>query len=110
MRGGKRILVVVPARGGSKRIRTAIFQVITRVVDHGMQARDAVETPRLHWDGEQLQVEPGFDDDAVEALRRSWRINAWSERNLYFGGVHAVDPAGSGAGDPRRCGHGSVVA
>ncbi len=95
--------------GGSKRIRTAIFQVITHVVDHAMEARDAVEAPRLHWDGELLQLEPGFDDDAVEALRRSWRINAWSERNLYFGGVHAVDPASGGAGDPRRCGHGSVV-
>ncbi len=59
--------------------------------------------------GELRQLEPGFDDDAVEALRRSWRINAWSERNLYFGGVHAVDPAAGGAGDPRRCGHGSVV-
>ncbi len=95
--------------GGSKRIRSAIFQVITHVVDHGMAARDAVEAPRLHWDGEQLQLEPGFGDDAVEALRRSWRVNAWPERNLYFGGVNAVDPAAAGAGDSRRCGHGSVV-
>ena len=74
-----------------------------------MAARDAVEAPRLHWDGEQLQLEPGFGDDAVEALRCSWRVNAWPERNLYFGGVHAVDPAAGGAGDPRRSGHASVV-
>ena len=95
--------------GGSKRIRTAIFQVITHSVDHGVSVHDAVEAPRLHWDGEQLQVEPGFDDAAIEALRRSWPVNTWSERNLYFGGVHAVDPAAGGAGDPRRGGHGSVV-
>ena len=57
----------------------------------------------------QLQVEPGFDGAALAALRRVWRVNAWSERNLYFGGVHAVNPAGEGAGDPRREGHGGVV-
>ena len=40
-------------------------------------------------------------------------LNPWAERNLYFGGVHAVAPAGEGAGegagDPRREGHGCVV-
>ena len=46
---------------------------------------------------------------AVDALRRIRNVNEWSERNLYFGGVHAVNPAGEGAGDPRREGHGSVV-
>jgi gamma-glutamyltranspeptidase/glutathione hydrolase len=83
--------------------------VVTAVVDFGMGVREAVEAPRVHWDGEQLQVEPGFDAAVVDALRRLRNVNAWSERNLYFGGVHAVNPAGESAGDPRREGHGGVV-
>jgi gamma-glutamyltranspeptidase/glutathione hydrolase len=100
---------LVAGSGGSKRIRSAMVQVVTAVVDYGMGVREAVEAPRVHWDGEQLQVEPGFDDAVVDALRRIRNVNAWSERNLYFGGVHAVNPAGEGAGDPRREGHGGVV-
>ena len=100
---------LVAGSGGSKRIRSAMVQVVTAVVDFGMGVREAVEAPRVHWDGQQLQVEPGFDGAVVDALRRLQNVNAWSERNLYFGGVHAVNPAGEGAGDPRRAGHGGVV-
>ena len=46
-----------------------------------------------------------FSAKAVETLARGRALNAWSERNLYFGGVHAVAPGGEGAGDPRRQGH-----
>jgi gamma-glutamyltranspeptidase/glutathione hydrolase len=95
--------------GGSKRIRTALLQVISDTVDFGMGIREAVEAPRLHWDGEAVQIEPGFAEASVEAVRESWPANAWSERSLYFGGVHAVDPAQGGAGDPRRAGHATVV-
>jgi gamma-glutamyltranspeptidase/glutathione hydrolase len=100
---------LVAGSGGSKRIRSAMVQVVTAVVDFGMGVREAVEAPRIHWDGRQLQVEPGFDSAALAAVRRAWNVNAWSERNLYFGGVHAVNPAGEGAVDPRRQGHGGVV-
>jgi gamma-glutamyltranspeptidase/glutathione hydrolase len=101
-RGGVRLIV---GSGGSKRIRTALVQVIGDVVDFDLDVGAAVEAPRIHWDGEQVQVEPGFDAAAVGALRGRWPVNLWQERNLYFGGVHAVDPAGAGAGDPRRGGH-----
>lgn len=89
--------------GGSKRIRTALVQVISNVVDHAMTVGEAVEAPRLHWDGECVQLEPGFRPEAIRALSRSWPVNEWSERNLYFGGVHAVSGE-DGAGDPRRGG------
>jgi len=102
-------LCLVAGSGGSKRIRSAMVQVISAVVDYGMGVREAVEAPRVHWDGQQLQVEPGFEAVVVDALRRTRKVNAWSERNLYFGGVHAVNPTGEGAGDPRRQGHGGVV-
>ena len=105
--GGRPRLVL--GSGGSKRIRSAIVQVLTGVLDFGLDVREAVEAPRLHWDGACLQVEPGFSTEALGALAGDRPLNPWSERNLYFGGVHAVAPGGGGAGDPRRQGHACVV-
>lgn len=91
--------------GGSKRIRTAVLQVASRVVDFDSDVGVAVRAPRLHWDGELLQVEPGLAEPTLAALRERWPVNLWPEPNLYFGGVHAVAPqTGDAAGDPRRGG------
>ena len=49
---------LVVGSGGSKRIRTALAQVIAAVVDQGRPLVDAVHAPRLHWDGERLHAEP----------------------------------------------------
>lgn len=96
---------LVLGSGGSKRIRTAIFQVVAAVVDAGVDVTEAVGAPRLHWDGDTCQVEPGHDDAAMAVLASAFPINVWPQRNLYFGGVHTVDlGAGIGAGDPRRGG------
>lgn len=101
---------LVLGSGGSKRIRTAIFQVIAAIVDGGLGVVDAVEAPRLHWDGEACQLEPGYPADAVAALADRFPVNMWPARNLYFGGVHTVDlAAGTAAGDPRRGGVVRVV-
>jgi gamma-glutamyltranspeptidase/glutathione hydrolase len=102
LRDGEVVLAL--GSGGSKRIRTALAQVISNVVDFRMDPREAIEAPRLHWDGQQVQAEPGFPEVALEALARRWPMNRWDERNLYFGGVHAVAPGRGGAGDPRRGG------
>jgi gamma-glutamyltranspeptidase / glutathione hydrolase len=95
---------------GSNRIRSAIVQTVVRAVEEGMGAGDAVRAPRLHFEQEIVQAEPGIDEAAlarieaggVPVLRRP-RIN------LFFGGVQAVarDRASgelSGGGDPRRGG------
>jgi gamma-glutamyltranspeptidase/glutathione hydrolase len=97
-------VVLALGSGGSKRIRTAIVQVVSAVVAHGRALHDAVEAPRVHWDGDTVQVEPGLPEPTIAALRRRWTINEWPARNLYFGGVHAVRPGEIGAGDPRRGG------
>jgi gamma-glutamyltranspeptidase/glutathione hydrolase len=94
---------LVLGSGGSKRIRTALLQVLAGVVDQGRAVQAAVDAPRLHWDGEQLHVEPGWPDEVVVALERRWPLRRWSQPDLYFGGVHAV-AAGEAAGDPRRGG------
>ena len=62
--------------GGSKRIRTALAQVIAAVVDQGRPLADAVEAPRLHWDGAQLHVEPGWPDEVLDALEARWPRHA----------------------------------
>ena len=95
--------VLVLGSGGSKRIRTALLQVLAGVVDQGRDLAAAVEAPRLHWDGEQLHVEPGWSDEVVAALEARWPLRRWSQRDLYFGGVHAV-ARGAAAGDSRRGG------
>lgn len=94
---------LVLGSGGSKRIRTALLQVIAGVVDQGRALHDAVDAPRLHWDGAELHVEPGWSEEAVAALAERWPLRRWTQRDLYFGGVHAVAP-GVAAGDPRRGG------
>lgn len=97
-------LQLVLGSGGSKRIRSALLQVLSNVVDFGLDLRTAVEQPRVHWDGQCLQVEPGFDKAVLTALGQRWPLNRWAVQDLYFGGVHAVTPEGEGAGDPRRGG------
>jgi len=74
------------------------------VVDRALPVAAAVEHPRLHWDGEALQVEPGHDPATLSALRERHPVNLWSHIDVYFGGVHAVAPWQGGGGDPRRGG------
>jgi gamma-glutamyltranspeptidase/glutathione hydrolase len=96
--------------GGSNRIRSAVLQTIIRVIADGMDAQDAVDAPRVHFEAGAVQAEPGVDEDGLDtAAARGYQLVRWQDRNLFFGGVHAVvrDPstgALSGGGDPRRGG------
>jgi gamma-glutamyltranspeptidase len=55
-----------------------------------------------------LSIEKGFDHSQIELLcRHNTKNTLWKERNLFFGGTHAVmEHQGkfSGIGDPRRGG------
>jgi gamma-glutamyltranspeptidase / glutathione hydrolase len=98
---------LVLGSAGSNRIRSAILQVIVGVVDHGMRAHEAVLAPRVHFEDGLVYVEPGADADALRHAGR--QLVAFRARNLFFGGVQAVErdrATGelSGAGDPRRGG------
>ena len=100
---------------GSNRIRSAILQTLLGVVDHGLPAQAAVERPRIHVEGQEVEAEPGVDAAALAQLERSgWTVRRWEEQNLFFGGVQAVarNPDSgelSGGGDPRRGGFAQVV-
>ncbi|MCL7488750.1 MAG: gamma-glutamyltransferase [Desulfobulbaceae bacterium] len=100
---------LVLGTGGSKRIRTAITQVLTQVIDFGRDLHVAVNAPRLHWDGEVLQVEPGFPEESIAELVKRFPVNVWEKQNVYFGGVHTVIPGRESVGDPRRGGAVAVV-
>ncbi|MBW2272151.1 MAG: gamma-glutamyltransferase [Deltaproteobacteria bacterium] len=97
---------MVLGSGGSKRIRSALLHTISLVVDFDLALREAVEHPRLHWDGARAQLEPGFSSSLLERLGAEAKINEWPCRDVYFGGVNAVTPGGEAAGDPRRGGQG----
>ena len=105
---GERVKLVIGS-GGSKRIRTAISQVLSQVVDFGRGLQTAVEAPRLYWDGEVTQIEPGFSEEAIAELKKVGKVNIWELQDVYFGGVHAVIPGLDGAGDQRRGGAVEIV-
>jgi gamma-glutamyltranspeptidase / glutathione hydrolase len=102
---------LVLGSAGSNRIRSAILQTIIRVLDEGLRAPDAVQAPRAHFEDGVVYVEPGLDTASLELSGRT--IARFRDRNLFFGGVQAVerDEQGLlwGGGDPRRGGAAVVV-
>jgi len=96
--------------GGSNRIRTAILQVLIDLIDFSMPLEAAVHSPRMHVEGGLFSIENGFGESEMQALAQGHPdIRHWSDRNMFFGGVHAArfDPrtgAFEGVGDPRRGG------
>lgn len=100
--------LVALGSGGSNRLRTAILQTLCNLVDFGMTPAQAVSAPRIHFERDRLDIEPGFDENALNSLRRRFaNTTVWDEPNLFFGGTHTVCWDGrrfSGAGDTRRGG------
>jgi gamma-glutamyltranspeptidase/glutathione hydrolase len=100
--------VVALGSGGSNRIRSAILQVLLRIVDEQLALLDAISRPRIHYENELLHVEGGFDDALYRQLDEEFdRVRCWPERNLFFGGVHAVakdERSFDYSGDQRRGG------
>jgi gamma-glutamyltranspeptidase/glutathione hydrolase len=103
MRDGEVELVLGSA--GSNRIRSALLQTIVASVDHDLDAREAVNAPRVHFEHGVLYAEPGIALGEVE--HGDVQVVRFSELNLFFGGVQAVRRRGralTAAGDPRRGG------
>ena len=94
--------------GGSNRIRSAILQVVSALVDSDISLEDAIRRPRVHFEQNRLNIEAGFGETTVSCLREVFdQLECWPDLNLYFGGVHAVASNSVGFdayGDPRRGG------
>lgn len=100
--------------GGSKRIRTALLQVVCNMVDFAMPPEAAVASPRVHIETDVLHFEADFPPRTVSAMRRAFPDHSvFDQPNMFFGGVHLAqmtrDGALSAVGDPRRDGVGVVV-
>ena len=109
---GKIRLVV--GSGGSIRIRSAILQVLSNLLDFEMRLVDAVNVARVHLEDGVLQCELGYDVDAVTEIEElGYPVNRWDRRSIYFGGAHSVSRTSAGrivgAGDNRRGGSIAVV-
>jgi gamma-glutamyltranspeptidase/glutathione hydrolase len=97
---------------GSNRIRSAVLQVTSAILDFNMDVRTAIDASRIHTDGHGLSVEleAGIPKEAAnQIIKNGHSVNIWKDKNLFFGGVQAVThnlKTGelSGAGDPRRGG------
>lgn len=97
-------LALAAGAAGGTRLRPALAQVLSGILDEGLRPQAAVDRPRLHSTGEIVHVEPGFDEDAVAALRdEDYDVRLWNELHHYFGGVSVVARTGAAA-DPRRSG------
>lgn len=100
--------------GGSNRIRSAVFQVLARLMLGGLTPEAAVHAPRVHVEDGHLDFEDDLEPRARAALVSAFPDHrAWPERNLFYGGVHTVLRAPDGtfqaAGDARRAGTALVV-
>jgi gamma-glutamyltranspeptidase / glutathione hydrolase len=105
---------LVLGSAGSVRLRGAVMQVVVNVVDHRLSVSEAIDSPRVHVDGEHVHCEGGHDPSSLDELERTgYDVVRWRRRNLFFGGVAAVERRADGtlsaSGDPRRGGHGIVV-
>lgn len=95
-RGDGRWLAIGSA--GSDRIRSAILQVLVRVLDGGRGLQGAIGRPRIHTRGDTLYVEGyGRTPEQVEALRPFAKevVATWAP-GFFFGGVQAVGRAPDG--------------
>jgi len=96
--------------GGANRIRTALTQTISRMVDFGMTPAEAVNHPRIHFEDGVLNAEPlgKPNKDGFLSELGANKVLRFDEPNLFFGGVHVAGLNAQGGftgfGDPRRGG------
>jgi gamma-glutamyltranspeptidase/glutathione hydrolase len=100
--------------GGSNRIRTAILQVVSNMVDFGQSARAATDSARIHIETEVLNIEPGLPGGRSRDLLAEYpEHRLFDQPNMFFGGVHSAGISSGGSfhsyGDARRSGAAVIV-
>lgn len=91
--GGARVVALGGA--GDSRIISAVIQVVSRLIDHGLALPEALLAPRVHPDAERtLRVEEGplsAWSSADRARFESWGFKLVPSPAGFFGRVHAVE-------------------
>jgi gamma-glutamyltranspeptidase / glutathione hydrolase len=97
-------LAIAAGAAGGTRLRPALVQVLSGILDEGLEPQPAIDRPRLHSAGEIVRIEPGFDEEVLVALEDAgYDVRRFSALHHYFGGVSLLARNG-GAADPRRSG------
>ncbi len=104
-----RLRANVGAPGGTK-IVTAVLQTLLNVLDHGMDPVNAINAPRLDYQGEVVEVENRMPQSTVDGLiGHGYRLHRQPmSYSPYFAQAQAIfvdsDGSMSGASDPRADG------
>jgi gamma-glutamyltranspeptidase/glutathione hydrolase len=105
---GHRVVLAAGAAGGT-RLRGALLQVVSGILDEGLEPHVAVSRPRLHPASGLVNLEPSFPAEVPRALEAAgFEVRAWPTQHHYFGGVSVVG-ASRAAGDPRRSGSAATL-
>lgn len=105
-----RVAMVVGASGGPQ-IISSVAQVISSMVDFGLNVQEAVAAPRIHhqWQPDVLMVEPGIPQDVIRALEAKGHkvqvARAYSASQVIVAGPDGRE----GASDPRKGGWPAAV-
>jgi gamma-glutamyltranspeptidase / glutathione hydrolase len=108
LKDGKPVLVT--GSPGGSRIISAVMQVIVNVLDYRMDVAAAVAAPRLHhqWLPDEVQVEHGFADDTLAALRAKGHRVIEPLGRTSANSIAVTDHGLLGAPDPRSRGAGAA--
>jgi gamma-glutamyltranspeptidase / glutathione hydrolase len=79
---------------GGLRIFPSAFQAIVNLIDHAMEAQEAVEAPRIWTEGGPLELEPAYTAETAQALQR--RGHEIKRMPTVAGGMNAISFAPDG--------------
>ncbi|MBR9920945.1 MAG: gamma-glutamyltranspeptidase [Bacteroidetes bacterium] len=84
-----RELKMVTGSSGAGRIPYAIAQVLHYFSDFESDIHAAANHPRIHWQEDCWNLEPGFAFNASEVFGEE-AYKVWKAQSLYFGGVNSI--------------------
>jgi gamma-glutamyltranspeptidase / glutathione hydrolase len=103
-------LVMVTGSPGGSRIITTVLQIITNVVDFGMNIAEAVAAPRIHhqWKPDVMMVEGGLSPDTLRLLAEKGHDIRPGATSGSANSILVTPEGLSGASDPRQRGTAAV--
>jgi gamma-glutamyltranspeptidase / glutathione hydrolase len=104
LKDGKPFLVT--GSPGGSRIITTTLQVITNVIDHGMNIAEATYAPRIHhqWLPDELRIEEGLSPDTIALLEQKGHAIALGDAMGSTQSIMVTADGLFGSSDPRTPG------
>jgi gamma-glutamyltranspeptidase/glutathione hydrolase len=94
---------LVTGSPGGSRIISTVVQVISNVVDHGMNVAEAVAAPRMHhqWTPDRLRIERGFSADTLRILQARGHVLQLGQAMGSANTIMVTGQGYAGTADPR---------